>query len=312
MVKPRIVSLLPSTTEIICALGLETRLKGRSHECDYPDGLENVPVCTHSHIDGEAGSRAIHDAVVSRVNQALSLYDIDMDRIRAARPTHILTQDRCKVCAVDLDQVNAFVSRALDRDVQVVAQSPSTLKEVFDSFLAVGEALDCLHHAETLNSELMQRVNFVTALAHERASHPKVLCLEWLDPFLASGHWIPECVVYAGGRSVLATMGQASPTISFEDIKAADPDKIIAMPCGFSLERAFRESKKLLDDPKWQQLRAVQDDEFYVVDGNQFFNRPGPRIVDSMEILLEIIQPGAHLFGYEDRYWTKAQTTCTA
>ncbi|CAM2005414.1 cobalamin-binding protein [Acanthopleuribacter pedis] len=305
MRKPRIVSLLPATTEIVCALRLEKRLVGRSHECDYPGSITNRPICSRARLDDRKPPETIHAEVARSIEQALSIFSIDLETLQRCRPTHILTQDLCSVCAVPMDVVNQALNELNSRQVTVVSVHPGNLEQVMASIHAIGAALEVPFRAEDLVARMQARFNAVYARSHELKTIPKVACLEWTDPLIAAGHWTPELVAMAGGYPLLGTVGKNAPTITMDDLAQADPDVLIIMPCGFSIQRACEEAAKLAKNPAWTNLKAVRTGRVYAVDGNTYFNRPGPRLADSLEIMAEILHPEDFQFGFSKKAWQK-------
>lgn len=286
----RIVSLLPSATEIVCALGLKDQLVGRSHECDFPGGLENLPVCTRANIDSSASSRSIDDQVKQHLSDALSIYDIVSDALRKARPDVIVTQDQCDVCAVALPDVERAVAVHIDASVRVISLAPQTLTGALGTILTCGEAFGCIETATAVYNALLTRLDTLRSM-NTGKPRTTVACIEWSDPLMAAGNWVPEMVEIAGGNDVFGHNGQHSPWITFDALQEKDPDVIIFMPCGFGLERSADDAHVCLSTPGWQHLSAFQNERVYAVDGNSYFNRPGPRLVESIEILSELLFP---------------------
>ena len=296
----RIASLVPSATEIVAALGQAESIVARSHECDWPAEVSQVPACTRARIDASKPSGAIHEEVGKLLAAALSLYDLDTDILRAARPSHIVTQDQCEVCAVGLSEVEAAAAEFLEAPVQIVSLAPMRLGDVWDDIARVGAALGA--DAQPIRDGLLARV---TAIAERAKALPpkRVLTVEWSDPPMTAGNWVPELVALAGGIDTLGADGSHSPRITVEAVAAADPDVIVLMPCGYDLPRTVADGRALLADPAWAGLRAAQAGAVYATDGNAFFNRPGPRLVESLEILAEIIHPAHFGFGHEGTGW---------
>ena len=304
----RIVSLLPSATEIVCALGLRDALVARSHECDFPAGVADLPFCTRPRFEiGDGSSRGIDAAVralaaEARAADALGVYEIDLDQLRGLEPTHIITQTQCEVCAVSLREVEAAVAALVGFDAEVVPLAPNALADIWDDIRRTGAALGVAGAADDLSALLRERID---AIAERAASlpAPSVAVIEWADPFMTAGHWTMEQVVLAGGRPVIGEPEGPSLRFEWDDLIAADPGAIIISPCGFDLERAWQDAELLAADPRWTALRAVQNGRVAVIDGNQFINRPGPRVAESQEIIAEILHPGAFDFGHRGRDW---------
>ena len=299
----RIVSLLASATEIVCALGLRDTLVGRSHECDFPAAVRELPRCTDPAINVEGSSADIDRAVRAAARGALSIYRVDEGRLADLQPDVVLTQTQCEVCAVSLKDVEAALAKLTRRDTRVVALSPNRLEDVYDDVRRVASALGVEGHGRALILSMRRRLAALAARV-ELLDRPKVAVLEWLDPLLAAGHWIPELVMLAGGRDAFGVVGARGPWLSTERLREADPDVIVAAPCGFPMVRARPELAALAATPAWRELRAVRDGRVVVADGNQFFNRPGPRLVETAEILAEILHPELR-FGHEGAAWRR-------
>jgi iron complex transport system substrate-binding protein len=286
---PRIASLLPSATEIVCALGAGDQLVGISHECDFPPAIRDRPVLTRSRIDSTATSRAIDAAVRSVIAGALSIYDVDADRLSQLSPDVIITQDLCEVCAVSLDDVRAAVARlAHRRDIAIVTLHPTRLADVLGDVERVADALGCAGRGAAVRAELEQRIAAIARRAAQVGSRPRVVSLEWIDPLMIGGTWMPELIELGGGQAVGATAGAPAPTIAPGDLAALAPDVVVVKPCGFSLPRALEE-RHLIE----QHVIAACSGRpaVYVTDGNAYFNRPGPRLVESLEIMAACIHP---------------------
>jgi iron complex transport system substrate-binding protein len=282
----RVVSLLPSATEIVCALGVDP--VGVTHECDSPPRVADVPTVVHSTIDTTGSSGAIDD----RVHEAASeggVYALDRDRLRDLAPDVIVSQGLCDVCAVDEAVVHETVAD-LDLDADVVATHPHSLADVCDDVERIGRAIGRPAAATDLVSDLRARVDRVRSRVAGTTT-PTVTVLDWLDPVMVSGHWMPELVDVAGGRFRLADPGAASGPIEWATLRDADPDVLVAAPCGFSLDRTLDSLADLRTRDGWADLRAVRDDRAYVMDGNHYVNRPGPRLVDTLELLAAVLHP---------------------
>ena len=298
--EPRIVSLIPSGTEIVAALGLADRLVGRSHECDFPPGVERLPACTRPAFETGGASRDIDDRVRALLREALTIYDLDTDALERLRPTHIVTQDQCAVCAVDLAEVERAVAEIAGCEARVISHQPAVLADVFDDVERTGAALgvDGAPVADALRGRIDAIQSKSSGLPRKR-----VACIEWCEPLMVAGNWVPEMVRLAGGEDTLGVAGEHSPTIAWEALAAADADVIVFMPCGYGLGRTRPDAEMLAARPAWRDLRAARAGEVYVTDGNQFFNRPGPRLVESIEILAEILHPETFSFGHEGPAW---------
>jgi iron complex transport system substrate-binding protein len=284
---PRVVSLLPSATEIVCALGARESLVGRSHECDFPSGLESVPVLTRARVGGLPSSAAIDRDVRALVEQTLSIYEIDLEALARARPDVVVTQDLCDVCAVGVDDVRSALSRLSLRDTELVSLHPRTLADVLDDVRRVALALGA--DARKTCAELAARIEVVRRRA-ARPERPRVLTLEWLSPVMVGGLWMPELIELAGGTPLVTRAGQMAPTLGRVELEALDPDVVLVKPCGYDLERTASEVTLLRDALPWERwVRAGA--RFFLTDGNAYFNRSGPRLVESLEILAACLDP---------------------
>jgi len=301
----KIVSLLPAATEIICALGLEKNLVGRSHECDFPASVKQLPVCTEANFPDDLSSADIDVKVKEILADALSVYTVKREQIKTLAPDVVVTQAQCEVCAVSLKDVEEALENYLDKQAQIISLQPNSLDDIFNDIVTVANALNVPAAGAELLESLQERVDIIKHKLKFIDSKPTVACIEWLEPVMISGNWVPGLVNIAGGTPVLAQDGKHSPYIEWDEILQQDPEIIVVMPCGFSIERTMREINLLLDRPGFASLKAVKNDRFYIADGNQYFNRPGPRIVDSIEILAEIIRPKQFIFGYEGEGWIK-------
>jgi len=301
----RIVSLLPSATEIVCALGLEQSLVGRSHECDYPESITHLPICSEANFPDGMSSVAIDVKVKEILADALSVYTVNREQIKQLSPDVVITQAQCEVCAVSLKDVEEALENYLDKQAHIVSLQPNSLDDIFNDIITVANALNVTEKGNEIVEALQERVDIIRHKLNYIDHKPTVACIEWLEPMMVSGNWIPELVSIAGGTSILAETGKHSPYIQWLDIQNNDPEIIIVMPCGFPIERTMREMDILLQLPGFNDLKAVKNNRLYIADGNQYFNRPGPRIVDSVEILAEIINPKQFIFGYEGNGWIK-------
>lgn len=284
----RIISLLPSATEIICILGLEDQLVGVTHECDYPEPVRRLPKVTRTLIPTEASSADIDRLVRERLQKQRALYTLDMLVLEELQPDLIVTQALCDVCAVAEEEVRAAAC-SLPAAPRVINLEPETLAGVFDCIEQVGAAAGVERTATDVVRALRARVDVVAARTGRLQHRPRVALLEWLDPPFSCGHWNPELVRLAGGIEVLGREGRRSRTLDWDEIRDSDPEIIVIACCGFSLERTLVDVEHLRRLPAWTQLRAVRNDCVYAVDGSQYFSRPGPRLVDSLEILADII-----------------------
>ena len=293
----RIVSLLPSTTEIVTALGKKDDLVGRSHECNYPDEINNLPTCTEPKFNPDGTSYEIDQRVKALLQEGLSIYRVDKEQLKTLNPDIILTQDHCKVCAASFDEVQEAVQSTLGANVEVVSVSPTDLSSWVHSIRTIAEAIDAEEAAEELTQRMKSELQEIQNKTIE-LTPPNVLSIEWMDPLMTAGNWIPELVQIAGGIPVGSESGAHSPEISWQKIQRLNPDIITVIPCGYSVSQTLSEISTLTSRNGWSQLNAVQNKQVYIADGDHYFNRPGPRLVDSARILAEIIHPS--LFRKEE------------
>lgn len=294
----RIVSLLPAATEWVCALGGERLLVGRSHACDYPPSVAGVPALTSPSFTEHVDSAAI-DAEVSRhVQQGLSLYHVDMEWLRALQPDLILTQDQCDVCAIALDDLKAILASWMGSKPTLLSAHPRSVKQVMDMGLRIGRAIERSREAMEVigkaERDLHQLRNALGLSKKTDANKlPQVVCIEWLEPLMTAGHWMPDVIELAGGKALLAEAGSDSSYMAWEDIRTADPDVLLITPCGFTLEQTRRDLHYLTNRPGWHDLRAVRTGCVYCFDGNAYFNRPGPRIYRSIALVAQALYGAA-------------------
>ena len=303
MASPRIVSLLPSCTEIVCAIGLRSSLVGRSHECDYPPEVANLPVCTRARMDVSAGSASINRQVKEMLENSLSIYQIDVPLLEELQPDFILTQAQCEACAVSLADVESALESSTLIRAKILSSSPARFADLWSEIAGTAQVFGVEDTGRALIKGLKSRVVDVIEKIGPAKRRPSVVCIEWLEPLMAAGNWVPEMVELAGGLNVSGEAGKHSPWMSWEVMTEHDPEFIVAMPCGFDLERTHREMGLLTARPDWATLRAVKRGQVFLTDGNQYFNRPGPRLVDSLEILAEILHPEIFKFGCEGKGW---------
>lgn len=288
----KIASLLPSATEIVYALGLGDDLVGVTDECDHPAEAVTKPVISRSTLpQGRIQTpREIDDAVRTGVAASQPPYQLDTDLLRRERPDVLLTQDLCRVCAVPSGQVKAALDAIGLPDAKVLTLDPQTLDEVIATIGVVGEALDRMERAQDLMGSLRERVGAVKQTA-KRVPTVSVFALEWSDPPFSAGHWVPDMIEAVGGTPVLAEKGQPSRETAWHEIRAAAPEVIVFMPCGYYLEEAEEEAERFLDQPEFADTPAVRNGTIFAVDATSFFSRPGPRIVDGLEILAWTVHP---------------------
>ncbi|MFQ5796669.1 MAG: cobalamin-binding protein [Candidatus Bipolaricaulia bacterium] len=286
----RIVTLLPSATEIVYVLGLGEALAGVSHDCDYPEDVRSKPVLSQSAVPLDVPSKGMDEAVKGRIHSGLSVYHIDADLLNRLKPDLILTQELCEVCAPSYSEV-LEAAKVLDAAPKIVSLEPTCLADILENIRLVGELTGRQAQAEALITELQTRIDKVAKLAGEAESRPRVFCMEWLEPAYCAGHWVPEMVRMAGGEDGLGKPGEPSYEIAWDEVLRYAPEVIVLMPCGFHPDRALGEIDTVLGYEGWAKLPAVRNGQVFIVDGSSYFNRPGPRIVTGLEILAQIIHP---------------------
>ena len=287
----RICSLLPSATEIAFALGLGDSVVGVTHECDYPPAAKTKSPVVKSAIDPHTtSSKEIDRQVGEHLKARKSIYEIDLPSFKKANPDLILTQELCDVCAVDYGEV-VEASKTLPQTPKIVSLTPSLLSDVLQDIRRVGEAAGKTKDAEALVANLKSRIEHVREQASRSNRRPRVACLEWLEPIYSAGHWVPEIVEWAGGQEGLAEKGQPSPKIDWSQVEQFAPEVIVLMPCGFDVDRTLKEIHLLYKLPGWKDLPAVEKRQVFAVNGHAYFNRSGPRLVDGLELLGQIIHP---------------------
>jgi len=299
----RIASLLPSATEIVAALGFADALVARSHECDHPAAVVKLPACTAPKAPLGDASAEIDRRVREIVREGLSVYRVDDRKLKSLDPGVIVTQSHCEVCAVSETELLSAVNDWLSDTVRVVTLRSERLDDIWTDIRRVADALGVPDRGPAVVADLTGRMAAVAARARALPDQPTVATVEWIDPLMAGGNWMPELVDMAGGRNLFGDAGAHSPWIAFEDFAAADPDVIVILPCGFSMADARRDMPALTGHDGWPNLTAVRNGRVFVADGHHFFNRPGPRIVESLEILAEMLHPEIFDFGHRGRNW---------
>lgn len=289
----RIIPLIASATEIVHALGLGEFQVGRSHECDFPARVRDLPVCTRPRFDIEGNSREIDARVKSTLAAEASVYEVFTDVIERLSPTHLITQTQCQVCAVTLAEAEQAISEQHASRPKVVALEPNSLADIWRDIRRVADSCGVEGRGEQLVAELQSRMDEFRV---ERAA-VKVVCIEWPEPVMAAGNWVPELIAMAGGVNLLGGAGRHSPWVEFGEMVAADPDVIISAPCGYGLKKARAEMHWLSERPEWSGLRAVRERRVYIADANQFITRPGPRVVESLQAFAEMERFAARLRG---------------
>lgn len=287
----RVCSLLPSATEIAFALGLGDSVVAVTHECDYPPEAKSKPIVVKSLVDAATASSAeIDRSIGERLRGGKGIYAIDLPRFLEASPDLILTQQLCDVCAVDYDEVVA-AARALERSPKIVSLTPTVLADVLRDIERVGEAAGREREAAALVARLKARIAAVRERTSSCSDRPRVACIEWLDPVYNAGHWVPEMVELAGGIDGLGKKGEPSAKIPWDGVVQSAPEVIVLLPCGFEIERTLKEIDLLKRLPGWSDLPAVREGEVFAVNGSAYFNRPGPRLVEGLELLARLIHP---------------------
>ena len=287
----RICSLIPGATEVAFALGLADEVVGVSHECDFPAEIRDKPIIVRSRIDSDRFSSGEIDRQVGDLLRAnRSIYVLDEERFKDSQPDVILTQGLCEVCALDYNDVSR-AARSLPTEPRIVSLNPHCLADILNDVLRIGEATNRYRRAESLVRELKSRIEVIRARTARSGPRPRVACLEWFDPLYIAGHWVPEMVQIAGGTDVFGTAGEPSAKVEWELVISSSPEVLILMPCGFDVERTVQESSLLKHRNGWEGLPAVRDGRIFAVSGTNYFSRPGPRLVDGVEILSHILHP---------------------
>jgi len=300
----RVVSLLAAGTEIVCALGCQNLLVGRSHECDYPPDIQSLPSCTAALIDATQSSAAIDRQVKTAARDALAIYRIDRNLLKALQPDLIVTQTQCEVCAVSLRDVETAVCDLLEHPAQIVSLEPHALGDIWRDIALVAAALHVPERGAALVTQLEARLAALRAQTKHQPS-PTVACIEWIEPLMAAGNWTPELIAHAGGTNLTGVAGTHSPWLTPAQLQTLDPEVIIVAPCGFDLPRTRAEFATLAAQPWWPTLRAARTGRVYLADGNAYFNRSGPRVVDTAEMLAEMLHPDTCHFGHAGTAWER-------
>lgn len=307
----KVVTLLPSATELVCALGLQESLVGRSHECDFPAAIRSLPVCTQASVNLGGTSSDIDKTIkeiglrhqTTPTEPVASLYEVSTQTLSRLNPSHIITQAQCDVCAVSLVKLETAISKIPAFSPEIISLGATTLTGVWNEITVLASALSAAESGLQLVANLGKRLTRIKSLTETLRVRPRIAVIEWVTPLMAAGNWTPELVQIAGGDNLLGSSGQHSSWINYRDLADKDPDVILIAPCGYDLERATRDIDLLKENPEWNHLRAVHNAQVFIADGNQFFNRPGPRLVESVEILAEILHPQVFKFGHEGFGW---------
>lgn len=301
----RIVSLIASASEIVSSLGLSRQQVGRSHECDFPPEILTLPICTSPAFPTSGSSAEIDRRVKERLANALSVYEVSREILDALQPTHVITQTQCRVCAVSLEDVERALTGWVTSRPKLVALEPNALADVWSDVRRVAISCGVAERGEEVVRELQGTMRGILERALATKSRPRVACIEWHEPLMAAGNWVPELVEMAGALNLFGEAGAHSPWMTWQQLMDADPDVIVTMPCGFDLDRTSAEMYWLTERPEWRKLRAVETGQVYLADGNQYFNRPGPRLVESLQVLAEILHPEAFQPALEGVAWRR-------
>lgn len=298
----RICSFLPSATEIVYALDLGDSLHGVSHECDYPEEARSKPRVVKSRIDStRLSSREIDRLVTEMASRGERIYQVDLDVLARARPDLVLTQELCEVCAISMEDLQEAVAH-LPSKPRLLSLDPHSLDDMLASVAEVGQHTGAATRADAVVADLRRRIDAVRSRSATAGSRPRVACVEWLDPLITAGHWVPEMVEAAGAEDVLSRPGAPSRRIEFDELAASAPDAIVLMPCGLGVVAAESEYASLQDLDRWRELPAVRAGRVYAVDSGALFSRAGPRLVDGIELLAQLIHPGLFADPPDPRY----------
>lgn len=286
----RIVSLLPSATEILFALGLGDSVVGVTHECDFPPAAAKKPPLIKPRVDPHAPPAEIDRQVSELVQRGESIYAVDADLLSSLKPDLIVTQDLCHVCAASPDDLATALTR-LPKQPRVLTLTPHSLSDVWQDIIRVGDATGTTRAAQKLAAELQAKVNAVESAVKSATYRPRVLCLEWLDPYYVGGHWVPEMVARAGGEDVLGRAGEPSFKVSADDVAGSDAATILVMLCGYDAARNAAEFRRTQLPQSWRNLPALREVRVFAVDANSYFSRPGPRLAEGLQILAHLLHP---------------------
>lgn len=294
----RIVSLLPAATEWICAFGAGGELVGRSHACTYPPAVKKVPVVTGTRLEPSSDAQQVDQTIKERLNKGLSIYNVDLKKVKQLAPDLIITQDQCEVCGVSLSLVEKDLQKWMKDEAQLLSVAPRTLKEVLDSALRIGQAVDRLPAAmKVIGGAEKQLQRFLNRLGVQRdgslkdKKRPTVAAIEWLKPLMVAGHWMPDVIEKAGGTPLLSKDGKPSRSLDWKELVQADPDVLAIMPCGYTLAQTQKNLHYCTEHPLWQKLRAVDEGRVFVFDGDAYYNRPGPRLYRSVQLMGQALHP---------------------
>ena len=303
----RIISLISSATEIISALGQKKNLVGISHECDYPKDIQGLPVCTTPRFDISGSSLQIDRDVKSLIQNALSVYRINENILKELKPDIIITQSQCDVCAVSEKDVENALEHILGINPLIISLQPKDLGDIGEDIKFVANSIGVPNEGAELSEKFERQLENLKYFKRIK-NKPTIACLEWIEPLMYAGNWVPQMVEIAGGVNLFGQSGKHSSWSEYDTLIKSNPDKIILMPCGYDLNKTRSEIKPLLELSDWGMLKAVKTNNIFMTDGNQYFNRPGPRLIDSIKILIEIVSEKNNLFGFEKKAWKRFST----
>ena len=288
----KIGTLLPSATEIVCILGLEDRLVGVSHECDFPPSVETLPKLTSSSIGKDKSTEDIHQSVENLIKKSLSIYDLDLELLKNLKPDYLVTQDLCDVCAVSFNQVTDACQKVLNSETKIISLRPQNLNDIWEDVRRVAHDLGVIPVYEEFKENVDRRIKYISNKVAEKPSDKRsVLTIEWYGPVMIGGLWIPEMIEIAGGSYLMATPGERARTVTRENLNEINPDVVIVKPCGYKIEQTLNELEMINKNVPLENWEAYKNNNMFIADGNAYFNRPGPRILDSLEILSYCLHP---------------------
>ena len=299
----RIISLISSATEIVSSLQCMNSLVGISHECDYPKSIKKLPVCSEPRFDINGKSIEIDQNIKSLLQEALSIYRVKEDTIRSLKPDIIITQSQCDVCAVSIKDVRIAIEQAIGINPEIISLSPTCLEDVWNDILELGIVLE----KESIAKDIVENIKSDISIISKRTKNKypvSVGCIEWIEPLMFAGNWVPEIIQIVGGISLFGVVGEHSNWSKYEELYQHDPDKIIFMPCGYNMNKTEAELSNLKRDVRWKSLKAVKANEVYLTDGNQYFNRPGPRLLDSIKVMDDIIN-NKNVYNFKNYGWRR-------
>ena len=299
----KIVSLISSATEIVSSLQCMDNLVGISHECDYPESIKKLPVCSEPRFDVDGKSIEIEQGIKSLLQEALSIYRVKEDAIRSLNPDIIITQSQCDVCAVSIKDVRIAIEQAIGINPEIISLSPTCLEDVWNDILELGIVLKKESIAKDLVKYIKNDISIISK-KNKNKNPVSVGCIEWTEPLMFAGNWVPEIVQIVGGKSLSGVAGEHSNWSKYEELYQHDPDKIIFMPCGYDMNKTKVELSNFTHNVRWKSLKAVRTDEVYLTDGNQYFNRPGPRLLDSIKIMDDIMN-NTNVYNFKNHGWRK-------